>query len=53
MLSKNPFEFIWIEGRMEDEIERGNVMRTANGYEDTQLGKARAFATEFKKGDGR
>ena len=52
-VSKNPFEFIWIEGRMEDEIERGNVMRTANGYEDTQLGKARAFAMEFKKGDGR
>ena len=52
-VSKNPFEFIWMEGRMEDEIERGNVMRTSKGYEDTQLGKARAFALEFKKGDGR
>ena len=51
--SKNPFEFIWIEGRMEDELERGNVMKTKNGWEDTQLGKARAFAMEFKKGDGR
>ena len=51
--SKNPFEFIWMEGRMEDEVERGNVMKTKNGYEDTQLGRARAFAVEFKKGDGR
>jgi len=51
--SKNPFEYIWIEGRMEDEIERGNVIKTSRGYEDTELGKARAFAMEFKKGDGR
>jgi len=52
-VTKNPFEFIWIEGRMEDEIERGNVIKTSRGYEDTELGKARAFAMEFKKGDGR